>query len=89
MKDEISETVDRLRGFDSRKLQREMTDGLAAWHRRRAQSVRDRRQYLATACVMLLLVFCSYQMAPTHPYRLADGVSYEEVVALNNSMLGR
>ena len=44
--DRVAATVDRLRGFDSRRLQCEMTDGLAEWHRRRAEGVRNRRPSL-------------------------------------------
>lgn len=62
---------------------------LTLWCRQRAEGARNRRQYLASACIMLLLVSCSYQLAPTRNYLVADGVSYEEVETLNNHMLGK
>lgn len=88
MKDKVTETIDRLRDFDSQKLQQEMTVGLADWHLYRAETARNRRQYLATTCVMLLLVPVFYKLAPTRNYRLAASTTYEKVVLLNNSMLG-
>lgn len=89
MKGKRNETIDHLRGFDSRKLQREMTDGLAEWQRRRAESARNRRQYLVTTCIMLLLISVSYRLAPTLNYRLADNKSYEEVETLTYHLLGQ
>jgi len=87
--DRVAATVDRLRGFDSRRLQCEMTDGLAEWHRRRAEGVRNRRLYLLSVAIALLMVSCSFQLAPTLNYRLADGVSYQEVEDLTNHVLGK
>lgn len=89
MKDKVTETIDRLRDFDSQKLQQEMTVGLADWHLHRAETARNRRQYLATTCVMLLLISVSYQLAPTFNYRLADNRSYEEVETLTYHLLGQ
>jgi hypothetical protein len=89
MKDKVTETLDRLRGFDSRRLQCEMTDGLAEWQRRRAESARNRRQYLVTTCIMLLLISVSYRLAPTLNYRLADNKSYEEAASLTYYLLGQ
>lgn len=62
---------------------------LTLWCRQRADATRHRRHYLASACIMLLLVSCSYQLAPTRNYFVADSVSYEEVETLNNHLLGK
>lgn len=62
---------------------------LAQWCRCRKETARNRRQYLATSLVMLLLVSCSYQWMPTRNYHLADDVSYEGVAAVTNHMLGK
>ena len=83
------EVADRLRGFDSRRLQGEMTDGLAEWHRRRAESDRDIRYYLASIGIVLLMAPCFYLSASPCGYRLADGVSYHEVENIANYMLGK
>lgn len=89
MKDKVTETLDRLRGFDSRKLQQEITVDLTDWHRHCAEAARNRRQYMATACIMLLLISASHRLAPTHNYRLADNKSYEEAASLTYYLLGQ
>lgn len=86
----LEEMLDRLAAEAQvrRLAQRDGAD-LPLWCRRRAEVARNRRHYLAFACIMLLLVSCSYQLAPTRNYLVADGVSYEEVATLNNHMLGK
>ena len=87
-KEKHVKVADRLLGFDSRQLQRQMTDGLADWHRRRNEVAHNRRLYAATTCVMLLLMQTSYLLAPTFNYRISnDNLSYAEVVDLNYSLL--
>ena len=89
MEEKKLEVVDRLLGFDSRQLQRQMTHGLADWHRR-ADAANNRRSYAATACVMLLLVQACYLLTPSFNYRISnDALSYDEVVELNYSLLQR
>ena len=85
--DNLTETIDRLRGFDSRKLLQEMTDGLDEWHRHRAESTRNRRAYAATACVALLLIQASYLLAPVLPYHVSDGTNYEAMESLTYKLL--
>lgn len=86
-KEKHVKVADRLLGFDSRQLQRQMTDGLADWHRR-ADAANNRRSYAATACVMLLLVQVCYLLTPSFNYRISnDNLSYDEVVDLNYSFL--
>lgn len=87
--DPVAATVDRLRGFDSRRLQCEMTDGLAEWHRHCAEGARNRRLYLVATAIAFLMVSCAFRLAPTLDYRLADGESYQEVEALTNHLLGK
>lgn len=87
MKDRVTETIDLLRGFDSRRLQQEMTTGLPDWHRRRKEEAHNRRLYAATTCVMLLLVLASFHLAPTLNYSAADGVNYGQVKSLAYNML--
>lgn len=90
MEEKKLEVVDRLLGFDSRQLQRQMTHGLADWHRRHDEATRNRRLYAATACVMLLLVQACYLLTPSFNYRISnDDLSYAEVVELNYSLLQR
>ena len=89
MNREMIETADRLLGFDSRRLQREMTDGLDRWHHRREEAFRDGRAYLAATCVAFAMVAVSYLLAPTTNYRLADGVSYEKVEAQTFKLINR
>lgn len=67
--------------------ERILVEGLEDWLCRRREKARDRRLYLATTCVMLVLVSVAYRLAPTADYRLAEGVSYEELVEINNKML--
>lgn len=87
MENEIREKTDPLYGYDTREFQRRMVEGLEDWLCRRREKARDRRLYLATTCVMLVLVSVAYRLAPTADYRLAEGVSYEELVEINNKML--
>ena len=89
MSDKNTPTTDRLLGFDSRLLQQEMTKGLADWHRRRREAARSRRLVGLTSCLTLAMVSCVYQMTPTTDYRLDGAMSYEWVVEVNNTMLGR
>ena len=90
MKDRVTETIDLLRGFDSQRLQQEMTTGLPDWHRRRKEAAHNRRLYATTSCVMLLMVAGAFRLAPTLDYRISnDGTCYEEVVRINNNMLRR
>ena len=89
MNDKNTPTVDRLLGFDSRRLQREMTAGLADWHRRRREATLDRR-FVGTALVIAsLMVTVTHQVAPTLNYRLDGDTSYEQTVEMNNAILGR
>lgn len=83
------ETTDRLLGFDSRRLQREMTDGLDRWHHRREEAFRDGRAYLAATCVAFAMVAASYLAAPTANYRQTGSLSYEQAVKINNTFLER
>lgn len=87
-KEKHVKVADRLLGFDSRRFQRQMTDGLSDWHRRRNEVAHNRRLYAATTCVMLLLMQTSCLLAPTFNYRISnDDLSYAEVVDLNYSLL--
>ena len=87
-KEKHVKVADRLLGFDSRRFQRQMTDGLSDWHRRRNEVAHNRRLYAATTCVMLLLVQVCYLLTPSFNYRISnDNLSYDEVVDLNYSLL--
>ena len=73
MQNETTLLTDRLLGFDSRRLQREMTRGLGSWAHRHRETVLDRRTIVTTTCISLLMDSCASQMAPTPNYRLGDG----------------
>ncbi len=66
MKDSTTETIDLLRGFDSRRLRHEMTDGLADWHRRRS---RMRQTRLATGVLAAISLSSGTIMAQQLPDR--------------------
>lgn len=81
------ETIDRVMGFDSRKLQREMTVGLADWCRKKEEESRARRLYLATLGAVLLLAVPAYGLAPVKDYRLDSRTCYEKVMTTTNNIL--
>ena len=87
MRNDTTEIMDRLLGFDSRQFQRQMTDGLDEWCRRRRDAVKDRKVHKRVTCVMGLLVLGCWLAAPTRDYSLAEGVSYGEAEALTTEML--
>lgn len=80
-------TEDRLRGFDSQRLQMEMTDDLGTWFRRREENTHELRGYLSTSLLMLLLAGATHLFTPTTNYRVGDGATYDEVALLNRNML--
>lgn len=89
MQDKKTELIDKLLGFDSRELQRKMTEGLEEWCNQRREALRTRKLCTAATCVMLLTVLCSYYLAPTASYRIDERQSYEGVVTLVGKMLER
>lgn len=87
MQNKTTNLTDRLLGFDSQRLQREMTQGLGSWAHRHRETVLDRRTIVTTTFISLLMVSCASQLVPTTNYRLGDGQTYEGAVALANYLL--
>ena len=83
------ETIDRVMGLDSGKLQREMTEGLAEWCRKKEEEAHARRLYLTTLGAVLLLAIPAYSLSPVQDYRLDSRTNYEEVMTTTNNILGR
>lgn len=59
------------------------------WLGRHLEAALDRRLYTRTVLSMALVIVGCWWLAPTPDHRIAEGVTYEEVVAINNLMLKR
>lgn len=81
--------IDALMGFDHRELQRQMTDGLDAWCRRRQERGAEARLYLKALVVAALMALPAYSLGGTADYSLSGGMTHSEAITYTNTMLGR
>lgn len=79
--------IDALLGFDRRELQRQMTDGLDEWCRRRNERASEARLYFRSMAVALLLMLPAYLLADTDTFCLSGGMTYLEAVTRTNALL--
>lgn len=81
--------VDALMGFDHREFLHQMTDGLAPWHRRRRENLRETTLYLKSLALVAVMVLPAYHLAGTANYRLSGGATYNDAVAQTQTLLGQ
>lgn len=84
---DADQLIDALLGFDHREFQRQMTDGLDEWLRRREERASEMRLYLRSLVVVLFLALPAYLLADTDSYRLSGGMTYTEAVTRTNALL--
>lgn len=73
--------------YDPRELQRQMTDGLPQWHHRVLERLLTLRLCAAVVALFAILVPLARHTVPYDPYRVADGMTYAQVVSLTDQLL--
>ena len=88
MQDKHTELIDKLLGFDSREFQRKMTEGLEEWHCKQRERDILVRSYVFSFVFVAMVAVPTLMFPRTTNYRLDEGATIDEVVAMTNSELG-
>ncbi|MBR0169757.1 MAG: hypothetical protein IJQ14_02825 [Bacteroidales bacterium] len=88
MQDKQTELIDKLLGFDSKKFQQQMTEGLEEWHRKQRERDILVRSYVFSFVFVAMVAVPTLMFPRTTNYRLDEGATIDEVVAMTNSVLG-
>ena len=88
MQDIQTELIDKLLGFDSKKFQQQMTEGLAEWHRKQRERDILVRSYVISFVFVAMVAVPTLMFPRTTTYRLDEGATIDEVVAMTTSERG-